>query len=100
MRSRSCGFEPIEEEDQAKSVLLSDHYLSHDDLSGVANRIKDGLPVSFDLASIQGLAEMVREVGQDRLLNVKIGLFTCGVVVILGILLGLVLMGLNYLLGR
>lgn len=100
VQCRSCGFEPFEEEDLVKCVLLSDHYLSKDELSGVGNRIKEGQPISFDETSIQSLTEAVRDVGQDRLLGAKVSLFTCGVVVILGIMLGLVLMGLSYLFGK
>ena len=35
----SCGYEPKEEEEQAKSVLLSDHYVSKEDLANVSERI-------------------------------------------------------------
>lgn len=100
VRCRSCGFEPTEEEDQAKSLLVSDHYLSGEDLANVPGRIKSGQGVKFDPASVQSLVEVGREIRQDRLLGVKAGPFTCGIVVILGIMLGLVLMGLSYFFGK
>ena len=40
VRCLSCGYEPKDEEDKAKSVFLSDHYLSNEDLCNVSEQIK------------------------------------------------------------
>ena len=101
VRCRSCGFEPHEEEDRAKSILLSDHNLAKDELAGASERIRNGEELQFDEAAIQSLAEVAREVQQDRFLGIqKVAWFVWGIVIILGVLLGLVLLGLDYLFGR
>lgn len=101
MRCRSCGYEPKEEEEKAKSVLLSDHYLSSEDLADVSERIKSGQGVTFDEDSVQKLVEGVRLVEQEGLLGGQNATcFTYVVVVVLGVLLGLVLMTVSYLLGK
>lgn len=83
---RSCGYEPPEEEDRAKSILLSDHNLSKDELEGASERIRNGEELQFDEASIQSLAEVAREVQQDRFLGVqKVAWFIWGVVITLGV---------------
>lgn len=101
VQCRSCGYEPKEEDDQAKSLLLSDHYLSGDDLANVSERIKSGQGVSFDAVSVQKLLEGLRVAEQEGMLDGrKATWFTCGVVIVLGVLLGLILMAVNYLLAR
>lgn len=98
---RSCGYQPKEEDDQAKSLLLSDHYLSGDDLTNVSERIRSGQDVTFDPVSVQKLLEGLRVAEQEGMLGGrKATWFTCGVVVVLGVLLGLVLMAVSYLIGH
>jgi ribosomal protein L40E len=100
VRCRSCGYEPKEEEEKAKSVLLSDHYLSAADLGNVSERIKSGQGVNFDPTSIENLIEGIRVVEEDGLLGKHTATWlTCGVVLVLGVLLGLVLMAVDYLFG-
>jgi hypothetical protein len=101
VRCRSCGYEPKEEDDKAKSVLLSDHYLSAADLANISERIKGGQGVTFDPTSVQKLIEGIQIVEKGRLLGVHTAAwFACGVVLVLGVLLGLVLMAVGYLLHR
>ena len=101
VRCRSCGYEPKEEEEQAKSVLLSDHYLSNEDLSTISERIKSGLGVTFAEPSVQNLVESIRVVEKEGVLGGhKATLITCGVVIVLGVFLGLGLMAVSYLVGR
>lgn len=96
----ACGFEPKDEEEKAKSVLLSDHNLSAADLGNVSERIKSGQRVNFDPASVEQFVESVRVVEQEGLLRgPKATLLTCGVVVALGVLLGLLVTAASYFLG-
>jgi hypothetical protein len=82
--------------------MLSDHFLSAEQLADVSERIKNGEPVAFDEASVQSLIEADRIVEQDRrLFGIdKLAWCTCGCVVVLGVLLGLVIIAVDFLVGR
>lgn len=47
VRCPKCGFAPATEEDQVKSIFLSDHNLSSDDLKAISQLIADGKTVNF-----------------------------------------------------
>jgi hypothetical protein len=49
-----CGFDPASSEDKAKSVLLSDHHLSAEELRAVGERIRAGQPVEFPAEQVAG----------------------------------------------
>jgi hypothetical protein len=92
----SCGYEPKEEQDKAKSVLLSDHNLSKEALVEMAERIKSGQPVTFDEGSVQSFVEAVRVAEQERPFGGPWAAWlTCGIVIVLGCLLGLLLMAVS-----
>lgn len=42
-----CQFDPAENTDKARSMILTDHFLSHEDLDGIGDRIQAGLAVSY-----------------------------------------------------
>jgi len=60
-----CQFDPEENEDKAKSMILTDHFLSLDDLDGIGQRIRTGQAVKYPE---EALADYVRmfEQGSDR----------------------------------
>lgn len=55
-----CGFDPSSPQDQTKSVALSDHNLTPEELAAVGQRIQAGEPLDFDEASINEMAEFIR----------------------------------------
>lgn len=84
VRCLSCGYVPTSEEDRAKSVLLSDHNLTNEDLGDVSKRIKSGLGVTFDETSLQQFVESVRIADQDRSFGVRsLACCTCAVVIVI-----------------
>ncbi len=56
-----CGFVPETPEDKARSLGLSDHNLTAEELRAVAERIEAGDPPSFDEASVRQLAEGIAQ---------------------------------------
>ena len=44
---RECQFDPEENEDKAKSMLLTDHFLSETELEKICERIKVCEPVNY-----------------------------------------------------
>jgi len=42
-----CQFEPGDNLDKARAMILTDHFLSADDLNGIGLRIQTGLPVNY-----------------------------------------------------
>jgi hypothetical protein len=42
-----CGFDPDENEDKAKAMVLTDHFLPREELEAIAGRIKSGQPVIY-----------------------------------------------------
>ena len=57
--------------------------------------------MTFDEASVQNLVEIIRVVEKEGLFSGhKATLVTCGVVIVLGVLVGLALMAVSYLVGR
>lgn len=58
---RECRFDPATAVDKAKSIVLSDRYLSHDDLDGIATRIRNNEPVGYPEDEVENLAEMIEE---------------------------------------
>jgi len=60
----SCGYLPDSKENQAKSMLLSDHYLSQVELSAVSNRIESGQTIEYDEEELQQLTVTLDEVPQ------------------------------------
>ena len=89
-----CRFEPVECEDQAKSMLLSDHYLSSPELENASNKLKQGQSIGFDAASVQELAEALALFKPTYLLGVRTtSWMTLGVAIVIGVLFGSCLVG-------
>ena len=58
----ACGYVPQEPEDMAKSLLLSDHNMNHQDLAAVAASIRAGLQPQFNSDQLE---EVASTIGQD-----------------------------------
>ena len=48
-----CGFIPVLSEDKAKSTILTDHWLSQDEIKRFSKRIKEGQPVIYPDQAVQ-----------------------------------------------
>ncbi len=55
-----CGHEPKEDEDLAKHLMTSDHYLSGDQLQGISQRIGSGLPVTFREGDVTSFVNLIQ----------------------------------------
>jgi hypothetical protein len=44
---RRCGYTPDDEESLTKHLLVTDHYLSQEELGAIAEKVKAGEPVEF-----------------------------------------------------
>ena len=53
-----CHFYPHEHEDMGRSMVLTDHILSKDDLKAISERIKSGQSVTYTEDTVREYAEM------------------------------------------
>jgi hypothetical protein len=68
-----CGFDPAENLDKARSMILTDHFLAETDLDGIGERIRTGLPVNYPEEAVAEYVAMF-ERGADKLpLFLRIG---------------------------
>ena len=58
---RHCGFTPDDNESKAKSMIVTDHFLSKDDLDGIGERIRNGLPVTYPQDALDDYIKMFEE---------------------------------------
>ena len=58
-RCEACHFEPSSSEEKAKSIALSDHNQSPDELQLTSERIQAGQPLLFDDDGLQRLAMQI-----------------------------------------
>jgi hypothetical protein len=58
----SCGAFPTVASDQAKSILLSDHYRDADELAQAGQQIASGGTVAFDDGEVERLTQAVAKV--------------------------------------
>ena len=56
-----CQFDPTESDDKAKAMVLTDHYLSQENLEGISERIKAGKSIDYPMAEVQQLIQTFEE---------------------------------------
>jgi ribosomal protein L40E len=69
-KCRTCGFDPIDDKDKAKSLILSLAYeidgeyrgKTKKELNVIAAAIRDGHPYVFDVVEVQSVVEYARRV--------------------------------------
>jgi hypothetical protein len=54
-RCAACGYEPHDDESLTKHLMVTDHYLDAAQLKDVATRVKAGVALAFDPASMKAL---------------------------------------------
>lgn len=82
---RKCGFEPTTLSERSKSMALSDHYLSPDDLRKVGERIASGKEIHFVDSDLGDLENPIREHGNGTHRGCWIALVTLALLVIGGV---------------
>ena len=61
-----CGYTPETPEDQAKHLMVSDHYLGQADLENISVRVKQGLPLNFQPQQVEQMAASIQATEGDR----------------------------------
>jgi hypothetical protein len=61
-----CSHDPREPEDQARHLMTSDHYFSHEALAAIGARVKRGEPLTFDAAQVQSFVTTIQSSGGGR----------------------------------
>ena len=56
-----CRFTPEENEDKAKAMIVTDHFLSQADLEQIGERIKTGQPVKYPGEAVQEFIRQLEE---------------------------------------
>ncbi len=56
-----CGFDPEEDEDRAKAMIVTDHFLPIEELETVAERIKSGEPVIYPEDTVKQFTQTLEE---------------------------------------
>src|SRR6516165_3078794 len=92
-RCAKCGFKAEQTVDQARSLLLTDHYLAHAELETLAQKLKCGEQVQFDEASLSELAQTLEQFPDRAKMPLGCYIVTWTPVVIV-IVLALLLVGL------
>ena len=91
-RCLSCHYDPEKEgkEVQARSLLLSDRYLTVGQLKEAAERIRSGAGYSFDEAEVGAVAGRL----PDRATNARLGLLIGGVVGLIALVLAVLVVAI------
>ena len=79
-RCPECRFVPRDHEATAKAMVLTDHFLSREDLEAIAERIRTGKEVTYPEQVVQGIVDKLEE--NPNRLRVPVS-FKVGVVVLL-----------------
>jgi hypothetical protein len=56
-----CRFDPTDTVDRAKSMIVTDHFLSVEDLHGIGERIRSGQSVTYPQDAIDEYAKLFKE---------------------------------------
>ena len=79
-----CHHLPEDPEDQAKHMIISDHYFSRTDLDGISANVKNGLPVHFDAKNIADIVATLKSSKSD---DKRVGLFVFGIFAVIVIVI-------------
>lgn len=56
-----CNFAPDDNEAKARSMIVTDHFLSRPDLDGISERIRNGQPVTYPQEAVDDYVKMFEE---------------------------------------
>jgi hypothetical protein len=83
-----CSHDPREPEDQARHLMTSDHYQSHEMLAAIGERVKRGETLQFDAEQVRSFVATIEASGGMRaglylLAIVALGVAVLGTVIYL-----------------
>ena len=61
-----CGHTPTDSEDKARHMLLSDRFLSREELEKAASDVRSGTPIFFDSQHLQDLLDVMPGTTESR----------------------------------
>jgi hypothetical protein len=56
-----CDYTPTDNESKARSMIVTDHFLSRSDLDGIAERIRNGQPITYPQEAVDDFIKMFEE---------------------------------------
>ena len=56
-----CRFIPSDNEDKARSMIVTDHFLARADLDGISKRIRNGQPVTYPQEAVDSYIKLFEE---------------------------------------
>jgi hypothetical protein len=68
-----CGFEPHDNEDRAKAMVLTDHWLPPEELGRIGVRIQSGLPVDYPEEMVEDYIRELEENPPEKLVARRLG---------------------------
>jgi hypothetical protein len=87
---RGCGFIPEQNEDKAKAMIVTYHFLSHADLEQMGDRIRRGLPVQYPEDAIQKYVKLLEENPGIGMLSTRFKVGCTAVVLLLAVAIGFI----------
>lgn len=88
-----CGFTPEDNESKAKSMVVTDHFLSKSDLDGIGDRIRNGLPVTYPQDAIDDYIKMFEE---NPNMEAEAGRFILGCFAVVALIVVAIIVGVWY----
>ena len=79
-----CRFDPREMEDKGKALMLTDQFLSEEDLRDVSERLKNGQPVDYPQEAIDDYIRVMEE--DPDVGSVSLFVKVAGLLAVLGVI--------------
>jgi hypothetical protein len=84
---QNCGFNPETDEDVTKSLIVSDHHHSKEELEGISNKIKAGEEITFDPETLKNMWITKEQMEQ---MDKSTGRFIWGCLALIGVGLSII----------
>ena len=65
-RCPACGYVPKSDEERAKHLITTDHFLPRTELEAIGERIAAGLPVEFEPKQLEAVTANIRALDRQR----------------------------------
>ena len=88
-----CNFAPDDNEAKARSMIVTDHFLSRSDLDGISERIRNGQPVTYPQDAVDDYIKMFEE---NRNMDREAGRFIYGCFAVVAIVVVAVIAAVFY----
>ncbi len=88
-----CSFAPNDNEAKARSMIVTDHFLSRSDLDGIAERIRNGQPVTYPQDAVDDYIKMFED---NPIIDREAGRFIYGCFAVVAILVAAIIAAVLY----